>query len=232
MRKFFFFLLAILLLPLCFSLTWTGIRLFLQFCAHDDHFTDLFILLGGILTWTVIQFWGHHHPTRVYVLAHELTHALCGLLFGAKIGKIKVSKKGGFVTLSKSNLLITLAPYFFPFYTMLVLLVYWIVSCFCTPVPFRAIWLFLIGFTWSFHICFTIESLMTEQPDFQDYGKFFSYIFIFLMNIFVLCVWSICTTDLTWKYFGETFFATTRETSLTLAGWASQGYHAVYALFQ
>ena len=60
--------------------------------------------------------------TRIYVLGHELTHALWGLAFGAKVSNLKVRSTGGSVTLTKSNVWITLAPYFFPFWTMIVVL--------------------------------------------------------------------------------------------------------------
>ena len=46
-----------------------------------------------------------------------------GLLFGARPSDVRVSASGGSVRLSKSNLLITLAPYFFPFYTFVVIVV-------------------------------------------------------------------------------------------------------------
>ena len=62
-------------------------------------------------------------PVRAYVLGHELTHALWGLLFGARVSKLRVGTSGGSVTLSKSNVWITLAPYFFPFYTVVVALI-------------------------------------------------------------------------------------------------------------
>ena len=72
-------------------------------------------LLGGILAFS-LAWLALSHPVRLYVLGHELTHAMWGLLFGARPSDVRVSASGGSVRLSKSNLLITLAPYFFPFY--------------------------------------------------------------------------------------------------------------------
>src|SRR5436190_23144549 len=58
-------------------------------------------------------------PMRTYVLGHELTHALWALMMGARVSGLKVRKTGGQVKTSKTNWLITLAPYFFPFYAVL-----------------------------------------------------------------------------------------------------------------
>ena len=83
-------------------------------------------------------------PVRLYVLGHELTHALWGLAFGAKPSNLKVGLKGGSVMLTKSNVWITLAPYFFPFWTAIVGLVALVVRCFVTPLPCPGAWLFAV----------------------------------------------------------------------------------------
>jgi len=135
-------------------------------------------------------------PARAYVMAHELTHALWALLFGARIRKMRVSATGGSVSLSKTNLLITLAPYFFPFYTVLVLLLRWLVGCFVQPVPLPYVWLFLVGLTWGFHLCFTVQSLLTRQPDILEYGRILSYAVIYIFNMLGILLWLICTTSI------------------------------------
>jgi hypothetical protein len=73
------------------------------------------------------------HPVKTYVVAHELTHALWGLLCGARVSHLRVSEGGGSVRLSKSNIVITLAPYFFPLYTILVILLRFAVGYFVHP---------------------------------------------------------------------------------------------------
>jgi hypothetical protein len=137
------------------------------------------------------------HPVRVYVLGHELTHALWGLLFGARPSDLRVGASGGSVRLTKSNLLITLAPYFFPFYTFLVVIAALITSAFLRPLPCLPLWMFLIGFTWAFHLLFTVETLTQRQPDIKLYGRMFSWVFIFLVNAFIVMAFLAVTTPLT-----------------------------------
>ena len=162
--------------------------------------------------------------TKLYVLGHELTHAVWGLAFGAKVSKLKVGESGGSVSLSKSNVWITLAPYFFPFWTMVVAaaaLAVRGVMHFTDPggsLPAVWAWVFAVGFTWCFHACFTIRSLMQRQPDVQEYGRVFSWTFILVCNIAGILVWILCTTDITavsiagllWRHVVSAYDATFR----------------------
>ena len=158
-------------------------------------------LLAGMaafaLCWATIS-----HPVRMYVLGHELTHALWGLLFGARPSDVRVSESGGSVKLTKSNVLITLAPYFFPFYTFIVVVVALVTSAFVHPLPFLPLWMFLIGFTWAFHILFTLETLTQRQPDVKLYGRVFSWVLIFLVNVALVLTWLAATTPLTFASLG------------------------------
>ena len=137
-------------------------------------------------------------PLRVYVLGHELTHALCGLCFGAIPTNLKVGLNGGSVTLTKSNVWITLSPYFFPFWTAVVGLVALIVRYFVSPLPFTGVWLFVVGFTLGLHVYFTIRAIIQEQPDLQEYGYVFSYVLIWIFNVAGVIAWIVCTSEVTW----------------------------------
>lgn len=155
-------------------------------------------LIGGIasfaLAWMALS-----HPVKTYVLGHELTHALWGLLFGAKPSDVRVSSSGGSVRLTKSNFIITLAPYFFPFYTFVVIVAALITYAFLRPLPCLPLWMFMIGFTWAFHVLFTLETLQQRQPDIRLYGRFFSWTFIFIANVVIVLVSLAATTDLTFS---------------------------------
>lgn len=169
---------------------------------------ELVAVLGGLLAflaaWMFLP-----APVRLYVLGHELTHAVWGLAFGAKVSRLKVGPSGGSVSLSKSNVWITLAPYFFPFWTIVVVLAAVVVQMFVSPLPAPCAWLFAVGFTWCFHICFTIRSLMQFQPDIHEYGRFFSYVLICLFNVVLVTVWLVCTTGVTWKTAGSSLWRRT-----------------------
>ena len=199
MAGFLRFLFGVLLLPAC----WGVCRAFVHaLAASSGGFTvGTLSLLGGVLVFVFVWL-ALPRPVRTYVLGHELTHALWGLLFGAMPSDLRVSESGGSVRLSKSNVLITLAPYFFPFYTFLVIVAALVTYAFIRPLPAIPLWLFMIGFTWAFHVLFTIETLSHAQPDIKLYGRLFSWTFIFIVNVLIVLVWLACTTDLTFAALG------------------------------
>ena len=143
------------------------------------------------------------HPVRAYVFGHELTHALWGLAFGARPSDVRIGAEGGSVKLTKTNFLITLAPYFFPFYTFVVIIVALVTYAFLRPLPFLPFWMFIIGFTWAFHVLFTLETLTQRQPDVRLYGRVFSWTVIFLVNVALVLVWLAATTPLTFAALGS-----------------------------
>ena len=197
MANFLRLLTGLALLPMCWGLS----RAFLDAVVVSAGASGLasaetLSLLAGIaafaLTWTALG-----RPVKMYVLGHELTHAMWGLLFGARPSDVRVSASGGSVKLTKSNLLITLAPYFFPFYTFVVIVVALVTYAFLRPLPCLPLWMFLVGFTWSFHVLFTLETLGQRQPDVRLYGRVFSWTFIFIANVFIVLVWLATMTPLT-----------------------------------
>jgi len=125
-------------------------------------------------------------PVKSYVLAHELTHALWGHLFGATVLGMKVSKTGGNVKLSESNMFVALAPYFFPLYSILVICAYFLFSVFFDLQKCHLLFLAAVGFTLGFHLFFTVSALATKQSDIELYGKVFSYALIYFMNALVI----------------------------------------------
>lgn len=196
------FLVGLLLLPACAALSCAFVDALSCVSSSSLHLSaETVALLGGIvafaLAWAALS-----HPVRAYVLGHELTHALWGLLFGARPSDVRVGREGGSVRLSKSNVVITLAPYFFPFYTFVVIVAALVTSAFLRPLPFLPAWMFLIGFTWAFHVLFTIETLTVRQPDVRAYGRLFSWTVIFLVNVLTVLVWMAVTTPLTFRELG------------------------------
>ena len=203
MANFLRMLLGVALLPMC----WGVVRAFYDsvvVAAGDSGgiTAESIALVGGmvafVLCWMAVP-----HPVKTYVLGHELTHALWGLVFGAVPSKLRVSAAGGSVNLTKSNMLITLAPYFFPFYTFLVIVVALITSAFIRPLPWLPLWMFTVGFTWAFHALFTLETLSQRQPDVKLYGRIFSWVFIFLANVILVLVFLASTTSLSFAQLGD-----------------------------
>lgn len=195
-------ILGVLLLPMCLGVVRAFCDSVMASAGESGGITaESIALVGGMaafaLCWMAVS-----HPVKTYVLGHELTHAIWGLLFGALPSKLRVSASGGSVNLTKSNMLITLAPYFFPFYTFLVIVVALITSAFIRPLPFLPLWMFAVGFTWAFHALFTLETLAQRQPDVKLYGRIFSWVFIFLANVALVLVFLASTTSLTFAQLG------------------------------
>lgn len=191
MVKFIKMLTGIGLLPFCWVISIAVYQLYRgSIEARLPNAWEAWALPTGFLLWVAI-FFLLPKPTRTYVLGHELTHAFWALMMGGRIGKMKVGKSGGHVELSKTNFVISLAPYFFPFYTFLVVALFYLVGLLVDMNPYRAWWLGAVGFTWSFHITFTLHMLSHRQPDVQEHGRVFSYTIIFIMNVLVIGVWMV-----------------------------------------
>ena len=141
--------------------------------------TEIFFL-AGIISYLLLHIL-LYRPVFMHVMAHEFTHAVWTLIFGGKVSEFHVTGNGGNVKVSRTNFLITLAPYFFPLYTAVVLL-----QCLIIKKEFYDYAVFLVGFTLSFHIILTVHSIMQKQSDFNESGALFSYSFVVFANILVI----------------------------------------------
>ncbi len=192
-------MLGLLLLPVCVVVSHVLWGL-LQAAARTESAVFLplpaLALLAGFVLWLAL-FMLFPRPVRSYILAHELTHALWGLLMGASIARIRVKADHGSVVLSKTNFLITLAPYFFPLYTVLVIGLYYLLVLFYPVERFHLFWLGLVGLTWGFHLTFTVSALLQHQSDIRDQGHLFAYAVIYLANVLGICLWVIIVSDAT-----------------------------------
>lgn len=200
-------LIALLLLPICFvtSYTFTG-----QFsnATLDKGFwfsrefwffaTGSLLMCGWFYTGLL-----RRQFLYLYVLGHELTHAIFVFLHLGWVSEMKVSSEGGYIATNKSNLLISLSPYFFPFWSMLLLLVYSIAAYFCELPHYAEQVLFaLTGASWTFHMLWTLWMIPRDQPDLRDNDTFFSLVVIYLANIILLSA-MLCMSakSLTWQGF-------------------------------
>ena len=182
MPKWIKFLIAVLLLPVCGG---AAKALWLVLRASGSVDTTWVPLLGGAACWCVF-FFLLPKPMWIYVFGHELTHALWTWLFGGEVKKMKVTSKGGHVLISKTNFFIALAPYFFPLYAMLVIVVFALGNLIWNWHSYQIWFHLLLGAAYAFHVSLTIHVLQTRQSDITSQGYLFSAVVIFLGNICVL----------------------------------------------
>jgi hypothetical protein len=188
-KKFLKLLVGLILLPLCWAMSRTLFSLLQSTPSGGSGWAGMALPLGFVCS--VLGFFLLPQAFRTYVLGHELTHVISGLLMGARVGKMKVGKEGGHVELSKSNFIISLAPYFFPFYTAIVIAVWYGAGLFWDLSAYEVWWMVLVGFTWGFHVVYTVFMLSQHQPDVQEHGRMFSYVCIYLVNLLLVAVWIV-----------------------------------------
>lgn len=185
MKKVFLFLFAVLGLPMVWVLTRGVLEALAIEAVEGNFFTEGRIAFAiGCVVMTALYVWKGQAWQILYIFAHEMTHALVGLLFFARIHKVSVKMTGGFVQLSKTNVLITLAPYCVPFYLLVSVILYGLAQWMTIDVIPFWIWAFLFGVTATFHVWYTANALLAvSQPDTHEYGRFFSWWFILVMNL-------------------------------------------------
>lgn len=176
------FIIALLLLPVCAG---AALTLWQVLRAGYGADTVWIPLLGGVACWVAI-FWLLPKPMWIYVFGHELTHALWTWLFGGEVKRMKVTSKGGHVLISKTNFFIALAPYFFPLYAVLVILLFALGNLFWNWHGYLVWFHLLLGAAYGFHVTLTFHVLQTRQSDITGQGYLFSAVVIFLGNVVVL----------------------------------------------
>ena len=178
-------LLGILLLPVCLATAQALGKVLFASGAADRVWLPM---LAGAACWVVV-FLLLPKPMLIYVFGHELTHALWTWLFGGRVKKMKVTSSGGHVVISKTNFLIALAPYFFPVYAVLLVLVFFVGDLFWAWRRSYLTWFhLLLGAAYAFHVTLTWEILKTRQSDITSQGRLFSAVVIFLGNAMLLVI--------------------------------------------
>lgn len=121
---------------------------------------------GFIILWFVGQRLMPRVVSYLTTLEHELTHILVGLLFLIRPLSIRVTAtKGGEVMLTGSNIWITLAPYFLPTISFLILPFAWFASN-----EAERILLAVLGASVVYHLLSTWSEVGVVQSDFQKAG--------------------------------------------------------------
>ena len=189
---------AFLLIPFCFITVITLVRE----SGEDRIFetiwysTELLCFIAGMismLSWFVAGV-ATDKLLYLYVLGHEMTHAMFVYVCGGRISAIHFSTEGGYVMTNKSNILIALSPYFVPFWSAVLISLHSFISLWATIPAGGLILTGLLGFTWTFHIVWTIWMIPKDQPDLKENGTFLSLMLTIFANLIlfslILCVTS------------------------------------------
>lgn len=130
-------------------------------------------------------------PMWLYVVGHELTHAVTGVLSGARIHSFKAHSDGGEVRLSKSNAFIALSPYVVPLYAALLVLIFAIVQRWWPDPRLFQAFQFLLGAALAFHLSLTVSAIHKRQTDLKVLGFFLSGVLILVGNGLIFAILGI-----------------------------------------
>ena len=220
-------LLAVLLLPFFWVTAWTFLSGLFRATVEQGVWQSArfwYFAIGAIvmLGW----FWsklGQSFFLYMYVFGHELTHAAFVKCFGGKIIDMEWSSQGGYVTTDKTNWVISLSPYFVPFWSMIAVIVYAAASLLLGITPLgNLVFYGVIGATWAFHLAWTLWMIPRDQPDLKDNGTFLSLVLISFGNLIVLvtllCLASPAPLE-SMRGFGYSLFANALTLGDTILRW-------------
>ncbi|MBI4371335.1 MAG: hypothetical protein HY552_03445 [Elusimicrobia bacterium] len=174
-------LIGVFLLPLSASLAWAAAKA-LAGAAMGASGAGPFVAGIGLTTaaWLVgrqaaaargAAGWAGRAARWLYVLGHELTHALAAWGSGGKVFAISVREKGGHVDLSERSAFVALAPYCVPFHAVAVVAGYRVLLWLRPQARADALFLLLMGAALAFHVLMTWNTLTeVRQPDLDAAG--------------------------------------------------------------
>ena len=184
-------LVAMVLLPLCWVTTWTFLSRFSHATVKQGFWLtqEFWYFAIGALS-MVGWFWSGLLKSfflYLYVFGHELTHAVFVVLFRGRVTDFHVSTQGGYITTNKTNLIIALSPYFVPFWSVIAAIFYAILRLSSDLRPgWDQAFYAIMGVTWTFHMVWTLWMIPRDQPDLKENGTFLSLVVIYLANLLVL----------------------------------------------
>lgn len=147
---------------------------------------ERWILIGGSAAYLLMHVLVRK-PERMYLWGHEFAHLVAAKLFFRRIHQFHISSRdGGKVVMDGTNVLIDLAPYLLPLYSIV---------AFAAAVVFRKaspwvpdVYLALASFLYAMHVLFSAEGFLSGQPDVKRSGRIFSAGLVLL----VLLLWVPC----------------------------------------
>ncbi len=192
--------------------------------------------LGGFLAYPLWRLASAVRQGRLYVLGHELAHAMAAWASGYRVHRISVGRRGGHVDLSGSNAAVALAPYVLPTYTLMAVVAYrlWLLRFEAAPWS-EATFLSLAGLSLSFHLVATAEILLgRRQSDLAAAGGV-----LFSLTAIGLCNGVFVVLLLKCLFPGAVSVAAAHRTAFGFAEaclgaleWSVEGVRALWVFFK
>jgi len=138
---------------------------------HQIFYKYLFVGMGVYFVLWIIIF-SNNRGNWFLTIEHELTHTLFALLTFHKIVDFKATDSFGghmqFSGIGGGNWLITIAPYFFPTFSMIIVGFIYLAQSQYYPTLIA-----LLGYSIIYHIHSTYIEISIQQPDIQEVGLVF-----------------------------------------------------------
>ena len=176
------FIASILFLPVCFAVTISFYEGIVAIKAISD--LGILFILGAFLYSSVHLLLFKFN--FLYVLGHELMHAIATFLSGGKVKHIRVSSAGGSIGTTTPNIFVILAPYLIPGYTVFIAALYFGLSFITDVTRYSNIFIFFTGFSLMFHLAYTADGIRKRQSDLLKTGYLFSISFIYVVNLVIV----------------------------------------------
>ncbi len=176
------FIVSLLLIPACVALTVSFYSGIVSIRTISE--SGLIFILGA-LSYAVLRLL-LFKLDFLYVVGHELMHTIATFFSGGKVTNIRVSSKEGSVKTTTPNMVVMLAPYLIPGYTIFVALLYFLLSFFIDVSKSTGLFIFLLGFTLMFHLAYTAQSIREKQSDLMKTGYLFSISFMYIVNLTIV----------------------------------------------
>jgi len=130
--------------------------------------------VSGAIFWIVLRkklgFFG--------VFEHEFTHLVMGLLMFQKPEAFFATATRGHVRVGGKNFLVDLAPYYFPTFSVILLLIFPLLKPSAYPVYFA-----VLGFMTGYHLVSQMIDFKFYQGDIRVSGKVFSVVFCLFASL-------------------------------------------------
>ncbi len=178
MWKAFKILLLIAAVP---ALAGYALALYVEIAAALDHSTQarlgLALVPAGMLLWLLLgRFLRFFH-----VFEHEVTHLVTGLVFFIQPRQLVASESGGRMEMYGNNFIVSLAPYFVPLFSLVLMA---LMPLFDTTVGLYAC--AALGLVTGYHLITNLQEFSLQQPDIRSHGLVFSTLICLWGNVIAL----------------------------------------------